>query len=845
MTDTFTLTAEVDVDQAGRDVDDLVAELEGRKIKLEATIDEVDTQAVEDAASDVANDNIELSATIDEVDTSEVEDAVERVEGESIEMKKPTIPAPDTAPVKRKLDDLDTRSDQSRSVLANMTGNVSQELGELGGVAGSTGVGLGQLAEYAADGNIALGQLAKVAGPMLALTAAVEIGTRAWKAYTDKANKTKQVTAEVSAALVDQSGALNSVVDELDDLIDADTASAFDRLNAALAEGLDEEEVTKITGALGDLGLTFADLSPTLVAIEGDTDDVRTAMEGLAEQAGIPPEFVDNIAAAVHAGEDMGEITDALRDSLMAEGLSFEDAANKAEELVGSYETQIRAMEQLNDAQQNSDVEKIAEEQLKLARGADTASAALLAQAELELGPDATAMATWTRYIELQNEAAAAEARVAEEAERLQEAQEGFQAFAEAIGSIDWQAAELEAASTAFGTFTTDLFAAGNAVQASEAAFGKLNEAIAGAGLNLDVTTEAGAAQQDALEGIAKVLDTQLAEAYDSANGNQEAFMRSADRIAENTLAKLQEDLGLTDDELRQVSDALGLSTGDFEARYELAGAEEARIQLDLLSGAIEGLPPEVETKVNQLIIAGDYVAARDEVATYWAENPPEMPAGFDTDAVLEQAGGVAAEVANTEVVFSTAMDPSEAEEDAEQIADGVPTAEFETSADGDGAADDMQATADAAPEATILANADTIQAANDLLAETSKGRVAIIRAAALTQSATTELDGVARDDRAATITAVANTWAAEQALNYTARHRTSTITQRSVGTSSSSSSGRAAPAGRATEPTTTVVPAITINAAVIGDRYDVQRVVRRAVNGSLRLGGARVGVRG
>lgn len=63
--------------------------------------------------------------------------------------------------------------DASRSVLANLAGNATQDLGELGGVAGTAGVAIGQLAEYAVDGNISLSGLAKVAGPMAAVGLAV------------------------------------------------------------------------------------------------------------------------------------------------------------------------------------------------------------------------------------------------------------------------------------------------------------------------------------------------------------------------------------------------------------------------------------------------------------------------------------------------------------------------------------------------------------------------------------------------------------------------------------------------------------------------------------------------
>ena len=44
-----------------------------------------------------------------------------------------------------------TRPAASRSVLANMVGNATQDLGALGGVAGSAGVAIGQMGEYMAD----------------------------------------------------------------------------------------------------------------------------------------------------------------------------------------------------------------------------------------------------------------------------------------------------------------------------------------------------------------------------------------------------------------------------------------------------------------------------------------------------------------------------------------------------------------------------------------------------------------------------------------------------------------------------------------------------------------------
>lgn len=218
--------------------------------------------------------------------------------------------------------------------------------------------------------------------------------------------------------------------------------------------------------------------------------------------------------------------------------------------------------------------------------------------------------------------------------------------------------------------------------------------------MTFNVASEAGRAQQDALEGVARVIDEDLTAAYDNANGSQDAFIASATQIGTETLARLQTELGLTDAQVETLGTTLGLTAADYEARFELAGAAEAQLQLSLLQGAIEGLPPEVETRVNTLITQGDYVAARDEIAAFYAANPATV---------------------------TTEVDPEGAQTGIAEITD----ADHPT---------------------TITADADTITAAADLLDTASETRTAVIAASALTTAARLDLNAVANEERTAEI---------------------------------------------------------------------------------------------
>jgi hypothetical protein len=84
-----------------------------------------------------------------------------------------------------------------------------------------------------------------------------------------------------------------------------------------------------------------------------------------------------------------------------------------------------------------------------------------------------------------------------------------------------------------------------------------------------------------------------------------------------------QQELGLTDEEVREYQKTLGLTPSQVETLIKLNGQEEARIQLDLLNLDLDEIDDRVVVaKIQQQILAGDYIGARNEIQRYYDRNP-------------------------------------------------------------------------------------------------------------------------------------------------------------------------------------------------------------------------------
>ena len=203
---------------------------------------------------------------------------------------------------------------------------------------------------------------------------------------------------------------------------------------------------------------------------------------------------------------------------------------------------------------------------------------------------------------------------------------DGMAAYNSAVSATDWGATELQGAITGMDEFTSHHLALANIAQDAADAEEALGLSVEENGRHFDIATEAGRNNLDAIEAVARAVDVKLAAAYESADGNQRKFRRNAEEIAETTLARLREEMDLSEEQTNDLRDALGLMPEDIETRYELSGTAEAQLKLDLLQGSIDGLPENKEIRVTQKIIAGDYEGALRIIQNYYDDNPAILP---------------------------------------------------------------------------------------------------------------------------------------------------------------------------------------------------------------------------
>lgn len=293
--------------------------------------------------------------------------------------------------------------------LSTDIGDVETSLGDAGTEADNLtekgGFLEGSMAKVAA-GALIVGEAIDIAGQF------IEVGTQLWEAYRAKQELTEQITRGVTEAILAQSGALDIAAGELEDVI-ANAETADQILSASIWEGIEAtqgaEEIAKLRTALLDVGLSFEDIGPTIVAFE---DGAGTAI------ANVFAGNVDNIdlfnQALADAPRVMGQLAPALQDLSFDDfSVAVGDAVQSADSLEGAmlaltnagfgdlalaFEDQIGALEQLDDAQENVDYGTLIEQTLAAAESSATLRGTLDA-VRTDLGPDASEFEVWQEYI--------------------------------------------------------------------------------------------------------------------------------------------------------------------------------------------------------------------------------------------------------------------------------------------------------------------------------------------------------------------------------------------------------------------------------------------------------------
>ena len=499
-----------------------------------------------------------------------------------------------------KLDDVGKSADSSRSVLANMVGNATQDLGALSGIAGSAGVAIGQMGEYmvdAANDGDKLGDVVKnfaaVAGPIailsLAVGAVTSVMNQQKKEAEEAAKRTEAYGEAMSGAADDAVGLTGVLKDNAEGMRDFAAASndaagdfgiAVDRLFEGIPGigGLFKRESVDIIDALGDAGISVYDFA-----------------KAVEDGGRVGGEWTKQLQRAVDAGKITEDQYNALSEAAVEYGRDAEAAR------------QVLALSNVDQAEANALLAELVAKSAPLSQMGATWKTLFDDMADGSIDTKAAADAvnelaaglglTQEEVINLANEHLADELDA--QAKASDEAKEAATEYAEALRdeaiAVSGAKAEIhdladsigairsEAVTRIFDAFNADEVDAGKIrdVSAAIAGLPKVLKEMEGADLG-DVLAGSFKADSflDAIDGIAAQTRERMAAEFAAGNG------QGAKDIAEQTIRDIVDALGgkLTGD---QVSALLGFD--DLEAQIDVAlnesKIESVKRQLAILTG--------------------------------------------------------------------------------------------------------------------------------------------------------------------------------------------------------------------------------------------------------------------
>lgn len=263
----------------------------------------------------VVSDLNRMGLTFDEIraDADKLATALKDVDGVRLEQVNDGLDRTSTG-----TDKVARSAGGAHSVLANMIGNATQDLGALGGVAGSAGVAIGQMGEYMADAKLegeSFGSVVKnfstIVGPVAALSAGVLVATKLWGNYQAAQAEIARQTDDVAKALIDLSGIVEQVNEDLAQ--QAEVGDFGDKLLDSLS--LTDEKFVDILASANQLGIAFTDVGDIIAGFgaKGDIAGLNILVEDIQTRFGVTREQAEGIAAALGtAGTNFGLLRNEL-----------------------------------------------------------------------------------------------------------------------------------------------------------------------------------------------------------------------------------------------------------------------------------------------------------------------------------------------------------------------------------------------------------------------------------------------------------------------------------------------------------------------------------------------------
>jgi chromosome segregation ATPase len=319
--------------------------------------------------------------TADDVraDADELADAIRRLDTVGDQLQGPTD---GLRRVEAGFDDVDaaskrvgTTTDNTRSVVANFTGNTASELPGVTGAFGPLNMAIGQFGEYAAEGNINLKNLILAGGGMVLVTGAVAgLNKQLDQVAATKAFNKEQMEGfvELLAETRDVAGGLAAKLKEagkVEFTLLGDSSDATEELSAlglSVREFADlvaggNPKIEEFESKMEAAGFSGRDLDTVLYAARQQVDNLAKAHETAAIRASVFGKAVDeagastrNLKAEMEGGISTAEVAaqaaHALAEQTDAEAAAADNARQEARDHTAALEAQRDATDDLNAA---------------------------------------------------------------------------------------------------------------------------------------------------------------------------------------------------------------------------------------------------------------------------------------------------------------------------------------------------------------------------------------------------------------------------------------------------------------------------------------------------------------
>lgn len=401
--------------------------------------------------------------------------------------------------------------DKTRGVMANLAGNAVQELPGVSAALGPVGVAAGQLGEYFTEGDIKLRNLLTTAGGLAAFGIAWQVITTIMESNDAAQARVEERSEAVAETLDDQVtktyelAAANAAAEgSLDGL-----AIAADALNRSITITGDQGEL--LTESLGALGMQADE---GLAAITRMRTGNKEYIEELLRSSGAFEGYEDRMAEIIAKGDDWEEMMNYRLKR------PTDETSIAVEELTTEQIALIRAIEGVEDAAQETDLQQITKQFLdnKVAANEAGRELVLLAEAQTGVSRADDALVVYQRFNVLLAEADAATRDAILGTNEYEDAQraaaDAAKAHADELANEIDRLNELVDAQRSVADST---YAQADAVDRQIDYMATLNERVEAAGDNQFVLN---ALYREGTEVQAKVADANVRLAEDQATAN-------------------------------------------------------------------------------------------------------------------------------------------------------------------------------------------------------------------------------------------------------------------------------------------------------------------------------------